>query len=197
MSIVFQSLFTIFASLFYVSVRDSPFVLLLRKRAYSRGDTRRLSATEYNTMRPVRATAVRDFIVRSFLMFNRSVHFLFYTTRRNLHARRALHPSDRASTLELPLGDGSTRYCHETRATSQRRVSYRKRRSKVWNRIFPFAEGYALDFMYFGYEHDTDPRRDPRCLDSDESCVPQFRCDLFHKNHLFALCHAFRDSPCG
>ena len=103
-SIVFQTLFTISASLFYVSVRESPSVLLLRKRVYSRSDTRRLSATEYSTMRPVCATAVRDFIVRSFLVFNRSVQFLFYTTRRNLHARRALRPFERASTLDLPLG---------------------------------------------------------------------------------------------
>ena len=48
----------------------------------------------------------------------------------------------------------------------------------MWNRIFSFAEGYALDFMYFGYEHDTDPRRNPRSLDSGESCVPQFRSEM-------------------
>lgn len=157
----------------------------------------RVGCRRQDTVRPVCATAVRDFIVRSFLVFNRSVQFLFYTTRRNPHARRALHTSDRASTLDLPLGDVNTRYCHETRATFQRRVSYRKRRSKVWNRIFSFTEGYVLDFMYFGYQHDTDPRRDPRSLDSGESCVPQFRCDLFDRNHLFGSCHAFRDSLCG
>ena len=48
----------------------------------------------------------------------------------------------------------------------------------MWNRIFSFVEGYALDFMYFGYEHDTDPRRNPRSLDSGESCVPQFRSEM-------------------
>ena len=130
MSIVFQTLFTISASLFYVSVRESPSVLLLRKRVYSRGDTRRLSATEYSTIRPVCATAVRDFIVRSFLVFDRSVQFLFYTTRRNLHARRALHPFERASTLDLPLGrrkyamilSRNSRYVSKTGLLSKKEV---------------------------------------------------------------------------
>ena len=48
----------------------------------------------------------------------------------------------------------------------------------MWNRIFSFAEGYALDFMYFGYELDIDPWRNPRSLDSDESYVPQFRSEM-------------------
>ena len=142
----------------------------------------------------------QPFAILSFVAFLCSIdrYSFFFIRRVGIpHARRALHTSDRASTLDLPLGDVNTRYCHETRATFQRRVSYRKRRSKVWNRIFSFTEGYVLDFMYFGYEHDTDPRRDPRSLDSGESCAPQFRCDLFDRNHLFGSCHAFRDSLRG